>query len=135
MFRTEAVSVRGYGLFRAIMLHYVKKLGRKILLTAYLFILLRSSPMLGECPAQVTQCTCYCANNCDGNFFRSIGMVWQWNKKREIAFSLFFYEFAFHYSFGCLYYYKIYSPWQTRDVNTARLIFSIQYLAQGIIKE
>jgi len=28
-------------------------------------------------PAQVTQCTCYCTNNCDGNFFRSIGKEWQ----------------------------------------------------------
>ncbi|WP_333601313.1 hypothetical protein, partial [Flavobacterium sp.] len=28
-------------------------------------------------PAQVTQCTCYCTNNCDGIFFRSIGKEWQ----------------------------------------------------------
>jgi hypothetical protein len=28
-------------------------------------------------PAQVTQCTCYCINNCDGNFFRSVGKEWQ----------------------------------------------------------
>ena len=26
--------------------------------------------------AQVTQCTCYCTNNCDGNFFRSVGKEW-----------------------------------------------------------
>ena len=28
-------------------------------------------------PAQVTECTCYCINNCDGNFFRSVGKEWQ----------------------------------------------------------
>jgi len=28
-------------------------------------------------PAQVTQCTHYCINNCDGNFFRSVGKEWQ----------------------------------------------------------
>lgn len=32
-------------------------------------------------PAQVTQCTCYCINNCDGNFFRSEGMEWQLESK------------------------------------------------------
>ena len=27
--------------------------------------------------AQVTECKCYCTNNCDGNFFRSVGKEWQ----------------------------------------------------------
>jgi hypothetical protein len=29
--------------------------------------------------AQVTQCTRYCTNNCDSNFFRSVGKEWQLN--------------------------------------------------------
>ena len=32
-------------------------------------------------PAQVTECTCYCNNNCDGNFFRSVGKEWQKKSK------------------------------------------------------
>ena len=26
-------------------------------------------------PAQVTQCTCYCINNCDGNFLGALGLM------------------------------------------------------------
>jgi hypothetical protein len=33
-------------------------------------------------PAQVTQCTHYCYNNCDGNFFRSVGREWQLERRK-----------------------------------------------------
>ncbi len=29
-----------------------------------------------------SKCKCYCSNNCDGNFFRSVGKEWQKKAKK-----------------------------------------------------
>ena len=63
-------------------------------------------------PAQVTECTCYCINNCDGNFFRSVGKEWQ--KLQFYSFLLFLSE-------------SLYNPHQATGANRITLAMPGKY--------